>query len=88
MQKKLIAFTAAAAFALGAVAPAHATQTQTYVPVHHHASPWVVSSVVITAAILIGCAAIVNARYNRELTQQEAWFSSLFPLGCLYRPPR
>ena len=86
MQKKLIAFAAAAAFAIGAVAPAHATQA--YVPAHHHAGPWAVASIAVTAASLIGCAAIVNARYNRELTQQEAWFSALFPLGCLYMPPR
>ena len=85
MQKKLIAITAAAAFVLGAVAPAQAGRD--FVPVQTHANPWIVGSVAITAASLIGCAAIINARYHREMTQREAWFSSLFPLGCLYMPP-
>ena len=99
MQKKLIAIVAASAFALSAVAPAYAGGHGGWFPppppphhskpvVHHgHTGAWIVGSVVVSAASLITCAAIISKKYNRELTQREAWAAAAIPFGCLLVPP-
>ena len=78
----------ASALALSAISPA---QAGWYYPAPMHGTggggAWIVGGIAISAASLIVCAAIVSNRYNRELTQPEAWTAAAIPLGCLLVPP-
>ena len=47
-------------------------------------SPILVGSIAVAAASLITCAAIVNKKYNRELTQKEAFGAAALPFSCLF----
>ena len=98
MQKKLITILAASAFAVSAIAPAYAKPFHHHFFHHHHhhhgkfhgggggsqAGAWIVGSIAVAAASLITCATIVNKKYNRELTQKEAFGAAALPFSCLF----
>ena len=99
MRNKLISLVAASAFAIALTAPANAG-FESFHHFHHFkhfhhvkgggggGGAWIAGGIILSAASIITCAMIVSNKYNRELTQEEAWTAAAIPLGCLLVQPK